>query len=66
MNARYARQRRKECLVAKRKYVFKMVKEAEFDDWLNERADEGYKMEFVRMVTRKELKFAVVMQLVED
>ena len=50
----------------KRKYIFKMVKASEFDDWLNERADEGYKMEFVRMITRKELMLAVVMQLVEE
>ena len=52
--------------MSKRKYIFKMVKEAEFDEWLNERANEGYKMEFIRMVTRKELMFAVVMQLVEE
>lgn len=49
----------------KRKYIFAMVKESEFDDWLNERADKGYQMEFVRMFMRKnELSCAVVMRLV--
>ena len=67
MIVRYARHRRKgKEMSDKRKYIFKMVKASEFDDWLNERADEGYKMEFVRMITRKELMLAVVMQLVEE
>ena len=42
-----------------------MVKASEFDEWLNARANEGYEMKFIRMVTGKKLKFAVVMRLVE-
>ena len=49
--------------MAKPKYIFELVKEEDFNAWLNERANEGYKMEKAWMVTRRELQFATVMRL---
>ena len=51
--------------MAKRKYIFKLVKDSKLDEWLNDKADAGYVLEQSWMVRRKggRLTFAVVMRL---
>jgi len=49
----------------KKKYIYERVEESKLQDWLNERAAEGYVLEDSWMITRRmgRVMFAVLMRL---
>lgn len=52
-------------MAEKRKYIYERVDESKLQDWLNERAAEGYVLEDSWMITRRMgcVLFAVLMHL---
>ena len=56
----------KETTKDKDRYIFKLVESEELNEWINERAGEGYVHDWLRMVPTQSgqpLRFAILMRL---